>query len=148
MFLTCVPICTRVRSASRPPLFAFVALAVWLVGFALHNANVVTLPEAVFGKLPRQVMLVLTSALLLARAFGGDRRERSAWLAIGIGMVLWTAGDLYWTVVLYDLEEIPIPSPADFGYLLAIPAFFALLLPKRGRGLDTPSETGHGPVSA
>lgn len=37
---------------------------------------------------------------------------------------------------------------AGLAYLLAIPAFFALLLPKRGRGLDTPSETGHGPVSA
>ena len=105
-------------------LYAFVALGLWLLGFGLHNADVVTLPEAVFGKLPSQVMLVLTASLLVARALTGDKRERSAWLAIGIGMVLWTAGDLYWTLVLYDLEEIPIPSPADFGYLLAIPALF------------------------
>jgi diguanylate cyclase (GGDEF)-like protein len=114
----------HVRLATRTVTYALVVLAVWLVGFELHNAHVVALPEAVFGKLPSQVMQILTAALLLARAFSGDPRERRAWLAIGIGMALWTAGDLYWTLVLYDLEEIPIPSPADAGYLLAIPALF------------------------
>ena len=124
MFCSCVPIGTHVRTATRPVMLALVALGIWVVGFELHNAQVVALPEAVFGKLPSQLMQILTAALLLFRAVSGDRRERSAWLAIGIGMVLWTAGDLYWTLVLYDLEEIPIPSPADWGYLLAIPALF------------------------
>ena len=48
-----------------------------------------------------------------ARALRLAGCSASAWL-------LWTGGDLYWTLVLYDLEEIPIPSPADAGYLLAI----------------------------
>ena len=113
-----------VSSVTRPTLYAFVVLALWLLGFELHNAHVVTLPETLFGKLPSQVMLVLTAALLALRAFTGARHERAAWLAIGLGMTLWAAGDLYWTLVLYELEDIPIPSPADAGYLLAIPALF------------------------
>src|SRR3712207_3885091 len=111
MFFARVPIGTRVRNASRPVTYALVLLGLWLVGFELHNADVAELPEAVFGKLPSQVMQVMTAALLILRALTGDRRERTAWLAIGLGMTLWTAGDLYWTLVLYDLEEIPIPSP-------------------------------------
>jgi two-component system, cell cycle response regulator len=39
-------------------------------------------------------------------------------------MSLWTAGDMYWTLVLYDMEEIPIPSPGDIGYLAAVPFLF------------------------
>jgi two-component system cell cycle response regulator len=119
-----VPTGTHVRTATRPVTYALAALALWLVGFELHNAHAVALPEALFGKLPSQVMQVLTAALLLTRAFTGDRRERPAWLAVGIGMALWTCGDMYWTLVLYDMEEIPIPSPADWGYLLAVPALF------------------------
>ena len=134
-----MPIVTRVRPAARPILLAFVALAVWLVGFELHNAHVVRLPEVGFGKLPSQIMLIIASGLVIARAVRGDRRERTAWLAIGAGMALGTAGDLYWTLVLYDLEEIPIPSPADFGYLLAIPVLFTgFVLLARTRLQDVP----------
>jgi diguanylate cyclase (GGDEF)-like protein len=107
---------------------------VWVLGFELHNAGAVTLPDPLFGKLPSQVMQIACTALLLTRGFAGERRERRAWLAIGAGMALWTAGDLYWTLILYDLEEITIPSPADFGYLLAVPCLFSgLVLLARAR---------------
>jgi two-component system cell cycle response regulator len=32
-------------------------------------------------------------------------------------LVAWAAGDTYWTTVLLDQDSIPVPSPADFGYL-------------------------------
>ncbi len=59
----------------------------------------------------------------------GDLRRASrrraaralAWSLIGCGVLAWTAGDVYWAVVIADLEEIPIPSPADAGYLLFVP---------------------------
>jgi diguanylate cyclase (GGDEF)-like protein/putative nucleotidyltransferase with HDIG domain len=114
-----------VRPASRIAGYTLIALAVWVVGFELHNAGAIALPEAIFGKLPSQFMQIACAVLLLARALTGDRRERKAWLAIGIGMSLWTAGDMYWTLVLYDMEEIPIPSPGDIGYLAAVPFLFS-----------------------
>ncbi|HWT92092.1 MAG TPA: GGDEF domain-containing protein, partial [Solirubrobacteraceae bacterium] len=106
-----------------PPLL--LVLAVWLGGFELHNAGALSLPDPLFGKTPSQVMQLIATALLLARALTGARGERLPWLLIGVGMALWTSGDLYWTFVLYDLEEIPIPSPADAGYLLAVPFWFS-----------------------
>jgi diguanylate cyclase (GGDEF)-like protein len=62
------------------------------------------------------------------------REARGAWIALGLGLVSWTFGDVYWSIVLVDLKRIPYPSPADIGYLLAIPFFFAgiaLLLRRR-----------------
>jgi diguanylate cyclase (GGDEF)-like protein len=51
--------------------------------------------------------------------------------------VAWAAGDVYWTAVLLDRESIPVPSPADFGYL-AFPllafAGLARVLGSRVRG--------------
>jgi diguanylate cyclase (GGDEF)-like protein len=49
---------------------------------------------------------------------------RVAWIAFGAGLLSWAAGDVYWTQVLADLEEIPYPSLADAGYLVALPCFF------------------------
>lgn len=36
-------------------------------------------------------------------------------------LVAWTAGNLYWTAFLYDLDEPPFASPADAGWLLFFP---------------------------
>jgi two-component system cell cycle response regulator len=52
------------------------------------------------------------------------REERPAWTLIGVGMLLWSLGDIYWTAVLANLENPPIPSLADAGYL----AFYPLTL--------------------
>ena len=68
------------------------------------------------------------------------RREQTAWLLIGIGVLAWALGNLYYTVVLYDLEAPPIPSPADVGFLLfpvlAMAGVFALV---RARTRDVPT---------
>ena len=68
------------------------------------------------------------------------RREQTAWLLIGIGVLAWALGNLYYTVVLYDLEAPPIPSPADVGFLLfpvlAGAGVFALV---RARTRDVPT---------
>jgi diguanylate cyclase (GGDEF)-like protein len=65
--------------------------------------------------------------------------ERGAWLALGIGMLLWALGQTYYSVVLYYAEPAPFPSPADAGFLAFYPAAFvalALLLRARVAHLD------------
>jgi two-component system, cell cycle response regulator len=75
------------------------------------------------------------SALCLAAA-PRHRRERRAWLAIGLGVVLWSAGDLTWTVWLDSLDNPPYPSVADGLYLgsyVSIYVGILLLLRQRVR---------------
>ncbi len=62
------------------------------------------------------------------------RDQRAAWVAVGLGLVCWTAGDLYWTLALSDVKGAPYPSLADVGYLAALPFFYvgiALLIKRR-----------------
>lgn len=61
-------------------------------------------------------------------------KERLAWLTLGAGMLSWTIGDIYWTVALADLAELPFPSMADAFYLGFYPAgYIALALLVRAR---------------
>jgi two-component system, cell cycle response regulator len=45
------------------------------------------------------------------------REERLQWGLLGIGLLSWGIGDLYWTVALRDLAEPPFPSIDDALYL-------------------------------
>lgn len=67
--------------------------------------------------------------------------DRLAWILIGIGLLLWALGDVYWTFVLAGMKHAPYPSLADAGYLLWYP--FALgglaLLARRRVGETTPT---------
>ena len=67
-----------------------------------------------------------------------------AWRAFGIGLLAWAAGDVYYTEALEDLRprEIPYPSWADAGYLLAVPCFFV------GIGLLIRERIGHFTVAS
>lgn len=100
----------------------------WAIGFELRRTLLPALPEVPFGKASSDVALLLAAGLCVAAARRHDGTERRAWLLIGVGLALWTAGDAWWTFVLYDLERIPIPSPADAGYLAFIPCVFGGLI--------------------
>jgi two-component system cell cycle response regulator len=61
-------------------------------------------------------------------------RDRWAWLALGIGLACWSAGDLYWSLAYAHVNRIPFPSPSDGLYLAAYPAYYVgILLLIRGR---------------
>ncbi len=45
------------------------------------------------------------------------KEERVPWLLLGLGLLSWAAGDLYWTVVLRDVSSPPFPSADDVLYL-------------------------------
>ena len=109
----------------RPLLVAvMVACAAWLV---VHEVRVVGFDGISLGPLSSRfahdVLLLIVAGACLARGVL-VRAERTAWLLIGIGVLGWTFGEIYYTAVLWDESSPPIPSPADLGYL-ALPALHA-----------------------
>jgi diguanylate cyclase (GGDEF)-like protein len=118
-----------------------VGVAVWL---ALWQARVVAAPDLEVGPLFSRfahdaVLLVATALCLWAGVASPNRRERRAWLLIAVGVAAWTFGEIYYTAVLWTADEIPIPSPADIGYLLFPPfMLLGILALLRSRTRDVP----------
>ena len=126
-------------SAARRGIW--LAVAAWL---ALWQAHVVLAPglEAgpLFSRFAHDGVLLAATALCAWAGIGSrGRRERRAWLLIGAGLAAWTFGEIYYTAVLWTAEEIPIPSPADAGYLLFPPFMLAgVVALLRSRTRDVP----------
>src|SRR5437588_2078223 len=68
----------------------------------------------------------VAAVLVLARA-RVIRAERTAWLTLGIGIAMFAAADLYYTLVLEPMGNPPSPSPADAGYLLFYVGAYAMI---------------------
>jgi diguanylate cyclase (GGDEF)-like protein len=109
------------------PVFALLAL-----GLAVHAVHAVMGPgdgpvdHAIASWVYTAVMWIASAMCLLAAAT--RRRERGAWALIGLGLLLWSGGDLVWTLWLGDLENPPYPSVADGLYLGSYVAIYAGLL--------------------
>jgi diguanylate cyclase (GGDEF)-like protein len=85
-------------------------------------------------KLTTNVVFV-GAALLCAWRAMAVRAERPAWACFAGGLMLWGLGDVYFAAFLWDLRDIPIPSPADVGYLALYPPLCTgLVLLHRARG--------------
>src|SRR3954451_16946477 len=54
--------------------------------------------------------------------------ERAAWLSFAAGLTMFALGDVYYTLVLENLAEVPFPSPAVGLYLAVYPCFYLGLL--------------------
>src|SRR5215216_3351898 len=124
------------RTLSRA---AFAVCAAWLL---VYELRAVAAPDLDAGPLTSRfahdAVLLASSALILAKAVKAGR-ERLAWLLIGAGVLAWSLGEVYYTAVLWDAEVIPIPSPADIGYLLLPPlALPGILLLLRARARAVP----------
>ena len=66
------------------------------------------------------------------------REARTAWALFALGLLAWGLGDLYFTLALWNRDDIPVPSLADVGYLGLYPCFFAgLALLAHARGVAT-----------
>jgi diguanylate cyclase (GGDEF)-like protein len=60
--------------------------------------------------------------------------RRAVYGAIGLAILVWALGNIYWSAALQHLESPPFPSPADLGYLLFYPAaYIGVMLIIRGR---------------
>jgi diguanylate cyclase (GGDEF)-like protein/putative nucleotidyltransferase with HDIG domain len=84
------------------------------------------------------VLIVAAGLVCAARAFVRGR-ESTAWLLIGLGLVSWATGDIYWTAVLRHLAEPPFPSLGDAFYLgIYPPVYVAIVLLLRTRLAEFP----------
>ena len=79
------------------------------------------------------MVLVGAGLICLARGVRAPG-ERMAWLTIGAAVVGWALGNVYYTAVLWDLEQIPTPSVSDALWIVYYPVVYvgvALLLRAR-----------------
>ena len=102
-------------------------LVTWLAGvllawLVLHELHVVVpgldgFGGPVFGRWVHVGVMAAGGIAVLVRALS-DARERLAWGLIAGALLAWTAGETYFTQVLWDLASPPVPSLADAGFLL------------------------------
>jgi diguanylate cyclase (GGDEF)-like protein len=126
-----------VRRLPEPrPVAAWIgALSVLLAAYA-----VVVFAEAggeatedFFGRWVYDAIVLGAAGVVLYRA-ARLKRERRAWLSLGIGMLFWALGQTYYSVVLYYADPAPFPSPADVLFLAFYPAaYVAIVLLLRSR---------------
>src|SRR5262249_34827379 len=78
-------------------------------------------------------IMLAAAAICIARGVTG-KRDRAAWILIGIAAGAWGVGDVYWTSAVITTPAAPYPSFADLGYLaLYPPAYVAMYLLLRSR---------------
>ncbi|HYI35619.1 MAG TPA: diguanylate cyclase [Thermoleophilaceae bacterium] len=105
-------------SAPRAVRVIFLVLGAWLAVAAVRNAFFGDFDAGpLFGRYVHDAVLVAAGCLCAARAVL-VREERLAWGLIAAGILAWTFGEIYYTGVLWTAETVPVPSPADAGYLL------------------------------
>jgi two-component system, cell cycle response regulator len=76
------------------------------------------------------------ACLLRSRAIDD---ARAAWIVLGLAILCWAAGEIYWARFIVDNPAPPYPSPADGFYLAFYPiayAGIALLVRARAHELD------------
>jgi len=95
------------------------------------------LDGAINGVVYDAVVVCAALGCLLRASRGGP--ERGAWIAIGVAILAWAAGEIWWTLYIEGNPDAPYPSPADLGYLafypLAVLGLY-LLVRARARELD------------
>lgn len=110
------------RAARLLTWILVLALAAYTAELALHVA-----PRAAGEQFEKYVsnFVFFGAAVLCGWRAIAIARERVAWSLFALGLLLWGLGDLYFTVALWELEEIPVPSAADAGYLALYPLAYA-----------------------
>ncbi len=131
---SCSPFVSDARRAGPAPgrsttrrvaLWVLALLSAWAVTYELAFTVFPGLLEAVpFHGIAPDVVFLIAAALLIWRGLGGER----GWVLIGIGALCWASGDIYWTLALGNLANLPVPSLADAGYLSFCPFAFAGIL--------------------
>ena len=66
--------------------------------------------------------LILVAAILCASRAAFNTQNRAGWLALGMGIASWAAGDTYYTHWIGDDPNEPFPSLADVGYPVSSPS--------------------------
>jgi two-component system, cell cycle response regulator len=110
---------------------AAVLLAIYAIQVSTYLAGAPV--TAVFQDYLYNVLLLAGAAFCLWRA-AAVRPERLAWATMGAAILIWTAGDVIWTVAWSEDPNAPYPSVADAFWLAWYPASLgALFLLVRSR---------------
>jgi two-component system, cell cycle response regulator len=72
-------------------------------------------------------LILAAGGLCVVRA-GRVRADRIAWSLLGTGMLLWVAGEAWYSLFLADLESPPLPSVSDALWLAFYPCSYAALV--------------------
>jgi len=72
-------------------------------------------------------LILAAGALCVVRA-ARVRADRIAWSLLGTGMLLWVAGEAWYSLFLADLESPPLPSVSDVLWLAFYPCSYAALI--------------------
>src|SRR5256885_15409112 len=108
----------------RTFVVAATATAIASVAYALILRNVYFGDSAVtaLDDIGEAVAAGLASAACAWAASRATGRDRLGWTLMGISAGLWAAGEVVWSVYEVGLHvEVPYPSPADVGFLAAVP---------------------------
>jgi two-component system, cell cycle response regulator len=127
-----------VASLKSSPVGVRWALACLGGVIALYAVSLAGVGPELFRKVATNVVFLGSAALCTVRAIS-NREERVVWSLFAAGLWAWGLGDLYYAIFLWDLENVPFPSPADAGYLLFYPPVYVgltLLYRRRVRGSD------------
>jgi diguanylate cyclase (GGDEF)-like protein len=104
-----------------------VVLGVLLLAYGAFLLLDIEDPVGGFWDRVYNVLEFLAAGICLLRGLT-RREERRGWILLSLGMFCFALGDVYWTLVLKHKDEIPVPSPADAGYLLFYPFAYAALV--------------------
>jgi two-component system cell cycle response regulator len=117
----------KLSSNRRPALRCAGALI--LLGFCAFALHAITgTGDATFFEVWLYCAVMLGAAASCLTRAALVRRERKAWLLIGAGLFIWTGGEIYYEAAMSISGSVPIPSPADVGYLLFYPLTYAGLI--------------------
>ena len=72
--------------------------------------------------------LILAAGALCVTRAARVRVDRIAWSLLALGMLLWVAGEAWYSLFLADIEEPPIPSVADVLWLAFYPCCYLALV--------------------
>lgn len=110
---------------------ALLALGGFLLAVTLvHLSDSVSFGAALDGFLGKWgyplITLCAGGSIICGGLASPDRR--GGWLVIGLSIVVWVAGTLYYTAFLWDLAVLPVPSFSDVCWVASIPVCFVGLV--------------------
>jgi diguanylate cyclase (GGDEF)-like protein len=134
---------------------ALLARGAWVLAMAALGALVLHAartggaePSEVFDTWIYDGLIVGSALACLARA-AFVRAERAAWLVLGLAVMAWACGEIYYTVRLADAAIQPFPSWSDAFFVAFYPLCFGgFVLLARARLPDTGASTWLDGVTA
>ncbi|MEA2157624.1 MAG: hypothetical protein QOD66_4 [Solirubrobacteraceae bacterium] len=112
------------RKAKAAPTLVLAVLTLWIVGYEINVLwGAGPAHSVIFGRAAYEVVLQIAGLLCMLRGIAHPK-ERAAWVMIGLGCMVWGAGDSYYQLALADLKNIPALSLADGGWLSFYPLVF------------------------